>query len=79
MVLNPFCPLSKAKVLALKATVLLLLDPGHLRLGRERFMAQAIPARLPLIPNLTDDNLSGLAWPIRDTTALAIPFVVLKP
>ena len=30
---------------------------------------------LRLIPNLTDDNLSGLAWHIRGITALAIAFV----
>jgi hydrogenase accessory protein HypB len=37
----------------------------------------AIHARLRLIPNLTDDNLSGLAWHIRGITALAIAFVVV--
>jgi hypothetical protein len=30
-----------------------------------------------LIPHLTDDNLSGLAWHIRGITALAIAFVVV--
>ncbi|MFN9546091.1 MAG: hypothetical protein ACK6AD_03325 [Cyanobacteriota bacterium] len=30
-----------------------------------------------LIPNLTDENFSGLAWQIRGTTALAIAFVVV--
>jgi putative copper export protein len=39
--------------------------------------ALAIHARLRLIPNLTDDNLSGLAWHIRGITALAIAFVVV--
>ena len=34
--------------------------------------ALALHARLRLIPNLTDDNLSGLAWHIRGITALAI-------
>ena len=34
-------------------------------------------ARLRLIPNLTDANLSGLAWHIRAITALAIAFVVV--
>jgi putative copper export protein len=37
----------------------------------------AIHARLRLIPNLTDANLSGLAWYIRGITALAIAFVVV--
>ncbi len=37
----------------------------------------AVHARLRLIPNLTDDNLSGLAWHIRGITALAIGFVVV--
>lgn len=39
--------------------------------------ALAVHARLRLIPNLRDDNLSGLAWHIRGTTALAIAFVVV--
>ena len=39
--------------------------------------ALAVQARLQLIPNLTDDNLSGLAWHIRGITALAIAFVVV--
>lgn len=39
--------------------------------------ALAIHARLRLIPNLSDDNLSGLAWHIRSITALAIAFVVV--
>ena len=39
--------------------------------------ALALHARLRLIPNLTDDNLSGLAWHIRGITALAIAFVVV--
>ena len=37
----------------------------------------AVHARLRLIPNLTDDNLSGLAWHIRSITALAIAFVLV--
>ena len=37
----------------------------------------AIHARLRLIPQLTDENLSGLAWHIRAITALAIAFVVV--
>jgi putative copper export protein len=37
----------------------------------------ALHARLRLIPSLTDDNLSGLAWHIRGITALAIAFVVV--
>jgi putative copper export protein len=39
--------------------------------------ALAIHARLQLIPNLSDYNLSGLAWHIRGITALAIAFVVV--
>ena len=39
--------------------------------------ALAVHARLQLIPNLTDDNLSGLAWHIRGITAQAIAFVVV--
>ena len=39
--------------------------------------ALALHARLRLIPNLTDANLSGLAWHIRGITALAIAFVVV--
>jgi putative copper export protein len=39
--------------------------------------ALAVHARLRLIPNLTDDNLGGLAWHIRSITALAIAFVVV--
>ena len=39
--------------------------------------ALALHARLRLIPNLSDDNLIGLAWHIRAITALAIAFVVV--
>ena len=39
--------------------------------------ALAIHARLRLIPKLTDETLSGLAWHIRGITALAIAFVVV--
>ncbi len=39
--------------------------------------ALAVHARLQLIPNLTDANLSGLAGHIRGITALAIAFVVV--
>ena len=39
--------------------------------------ALAVHARLRLIPNLSDLNLSGLAWHIRGITALAIAFVVV--
>ena len=39
--------------------------------------ALALHARLRLIPHLTDDNLSSLAWHIRGITALAIAFVVV--
>jgi hypothetical protein len=37
----------------------------------------ALHARLRLIPNLSDDNLSGLDWHIRCITALAIAFMVV--
>jgi putative copper export protein len=37
----------------------------------------AVHARLRLLPQLTDENLSGLAWHIRAITALAIAFVVV--
>ena len=40
-------------------------------------VALALHARLRLIPNLTDANLSGLAWHIGSITALAITFVVV--
>jgi len=40
-------------------------------------VALAVHARLQLIPNLTDENLTGLAWHIRGITALAIAFVVV--
>ena len=39
--------------------------------------ALALHARLRLMPNLTDDNLSCPAWHIGGITALAIAFVVL--
>lgn len=39
--------------------------------------ALAVQARLQLIPNLSNDNLSSLAWHIRGITALAIAFVVV--
>ncbi len=39
--------------------------------------ALAIHTRLRLIPNLTDNNLTGLEWGIRGITALAIAFVVV--
>lgn len=37
----------------------------------------ALHARLRLIPQLSDANLTGLAWHIRAITALAIAFVVV--
>jgi hypothetical protein len=40
-------------------------------------VALALHARLRLIPRLSDDSLSGLAWHIRAITALAIAFVVV--
>ena len=39
--------------------------------------ALAVHARIRLIPQLSDNNLSGLAWHIRGITALAIAFVVV--
>ncbi|CAK6692363.1 hypothetical protein ICNINCKA_01198 [Synechococcus sp. CBW1107] len=39
--------------------------------------ALAVHACLRLIPNLTDANLSGLAWHVRGITALAVAFVVV--
>ncbi len=39
--------------------------------------ALAVHARLRLIPQIGDNNLSGLAWHIRGITALAIAFVVV--
>jgi len=39
--------------------------------------ALAVHARVRLIPQLGDNNLSGLAWHIRGITALAIAFVVV--
>jgi putative copper export protein len=39
--------------------------------------ALAVHARLRLIPQLSDNNLSWLAWHIRGITALAIAFVVV--
>ncbi|MEB3334348.1 MAG: CopD family protein [Cyanobacteriota bacterium] len=39
--------------------------------------ALAVDARLRLIPHLTDERLSGLAWHIHGITALAIAFVVV--
>ena len=40
-------------------------------------MLLGVKLLLRLIPNLTDANLSGLAWHIRGITALAIAFVVV--
>ena len=39
--------------------------------------ALALHARLRLIPQLSDDNLPGLAWHIRAITTLAVAFVVV--
>ncbi|MFM7647797.1 MAG: copper resistance protein CopD [Cyanobium sp.] len=47
------------------------------KLLRAATSALALHARLRLIPNLSDDNLGGLAWHIRGITALAIAFVVV--
>ena len=60
---------SPANPIGMLVGVKMLLLPGTAVL--------AIHARLRLIPNLTDDNLSGLAWHIRRITALAIAFVVM--
>jgi len=40
-------------------------------------MLLGVKLLLRLMPNLTDANLSGLAWHIRSITALAIAFVVV--
>lgn len=40
-------------------------------------MLLGVKLLLRLIPNLTDANLSGLAWHIRSITTLAISFVVV--
>ncbi|MCF8140624.1 MAG: CopD family protein [Cyanobium usitatum Tobar12.5m-G36] len=60
---------SQAKPIGILVGVKLLLLAGT--------AALALHARLRLIPNLTDANLSGLAWHIRSITALAIAFVVV--
>ncbi len=39
--------------------------------------ALALHAQLRLIPNVSDDDLNGLAWHIRGITALALAFVVV--
>jgi putative copper export protein len=62
-----------------------LLDPGNpigMLVGVKLLLlagtaALALHARLRLIPNLSDDNLAGLAWHIRGITALAIALVVV--
>ena len=57
-------------------------DPIGLLLGTKLLLlgataALALHARLRLIPQLSDANLTGLAWHIRGITALAIAFVVV--
>ena len=62
-----------------------LIQPGHpigILIGTKLVLlaataALAVHARVRLIPQLSDNNLSGLAWHIRGITALAIAFVVV--
>ena len=66
--------------LAFLATQGQTLHPGPAARGRTapvQITPLAVHARLRLIPNLSDLNLSGLAWHIRGITALAIAFVVV--
>jgi hypothetical protein len=66
--------------LAFVATQGQTVHPGPAAGGRTAprpLTALAVHARLRLIPNLSDDNLGGLAWHIRGITALAITFVVV--
>ena len=66
--------------LAFLATQGQTVHPGPAARGRTvrvQITPLAVHARLRLIPNLSDLNLSGLAWHIRGITALAIAFVVV--
>jgi hypothetical protein len=60
-----------------KARPFILAQQQEVEQLRLQITPLAVHARLRLIPNLTDDNLSGLAWHIRGITALAIAFVVV--
>jgi hypothetical protein len=60
-----------------KARPFILAQQQEVEQLRVQITPLAVHARLRLIPNLSDLNLSGLAWHIRGITALAIAFVVL--
>jgi hypothetical protein len=61
-----------------KARPFILAQQQEVEQLRVQITPLAVHARLRLIPNLSDLNLSGLAWHIRGITALAIAFVVLR-
>ena len=60
-----------------KARSFILAQQQEVEQLRVQITPLAVHARLRLIPNLSDLNLSGLAWHIRGITALAIAFVVV--
>jgi hypothetical protein len=60
-----------------KARPFILAQQQEVEQLRVQITPLAVHARLRLIPNLSDLNLSGLAWHIRGITALAIAFVVV--
>ena len=60
-----------------KARPFILAQQQEVEQLRVQITPLAVHARLRLIPNLSDLNLSGVAWHIRGITALAIAFVVV--
>ena len=60
-----------------KARPFILAQQQEVEQLRVQITPLTVHARLRLIPNLSDLNLSGLAWHIRGITALAIAFVVV--
>ena len=60
-----------------KARPFILAQQQEVEQLRVQITPLAVHVRLRLIPNLSDLNLSGLAWHIRGITALAIAFVVV--
>ena len=60
-----------------KARPFILAQQQEVEQLRVQITPLAVHARLRLIPNLSDLNLSGLSWHIRGITALAIAFVVV--
>ncbi len=60
-----------------KARPFILAQQQEVEQLRVQITPLAVHARLRLIPNLSDLNLSGLASHIRGITALAIAFVVV--